>query len=132
MLPLLSLSSLCGGLPQNNSHAGTPGTLGTYGSTRSPDIHRKESIPRFGRCGRSALPRLPWACYPLKSSRIFPVAEGVVQVVHRVWSQPLLPAPLRGSACVRAGSPGAPQEGAEFQELQKKVGEFILTNGLHF
>src|ERR1035438_378837 len=57
----------------------------------------------------SALPRLRWACYPHKSSRIFPVAEGVA---HRAWSRSLLPAPLRESARVRAGSPGARQEGA--------------------
>src|ERR1035441_2669456 len=58
---------------------------------------------------RLALPRLRWACYPHKSSRIFPVAEGVA---HRAWSRFLLPAALRGNARLRAGSRGAPQEAA--------------------
>src|ERR1035441_7123251 len=58
LLPRMSI--LCGDLPQNNSHAGTSGTLGTYGSTLSADTPRRKSMPRLG---QSALPRLRWACY---------------------------------------------------------------------
>src|SRR5450759_519780 len=101
-LPSPMLSTLCGSFRQNNSHASTPGVLAVL---RRRLITLGERV-RLRWDNPGALPR--WACYPLKGSQIFPVAEGVV---NRAWFRSLLPAPLRGSTGVRAGSPGAPQKG---------------------
>src|SRR5450759_5167943 len=104
------LSTLCGSFRQNNSHASTSGVLA---------VLRRRLITLGERVGLrwnnpGALPR--WACYPLKSSRIFPLAEGVV---NRAWFRSLLPALVRGMACVRAGSTGAQKEGKRVYPSQR-------------